>query len=170
MFKKISTTVLAGIWILYILLEIFVWQISFRASLFHDNAVVEIIANVLNDTIWIPLALILPFYLAVIATKVTKFWYIKTGFILIGFVLFFIALWNLPLYFQYMIYLLVPFFALVVYYIITFRKFKYNIIFFSLALLGMILNYKGQLVHGTPDFLFEGKSQLHFILDLIIIL
>ncbi len=144
--KKLFTSLLAGIWILYILLEIIVWQTSFRVGLFPNNAMLEIIANVLNDTLWIPLALTLPFYLSVIATKVTRFLSIKIGILLVGFVLFLAALFNLPVYFQYMIYLLVPFFAFVIYYIITFRKFRYNIIFFSLALLGMILNYQGQLI------------------------
>jgi len=154
-FKKFIYSMLSLFWILYLLLELFVWHAGFRISLFPNQPIIENVANLLNDTIWLPIAFFLPFYLGVLATKVTKFNYIK---VILFFVSLAILVWGFSdpsRYFRYMIYIIVPLFALGLYYIFTFQKIRTNIIIFSLVLLGFILNYKSQLI---PSFELNDKN------------
>ncbi len=155
MVKKIIYAVFSLLWILYLVLELLVWNAGLRISLFQNHPVIENVANLLNDTIWLPIAFFLPFYLGVLATKVTKFKYIKIILFLVSLSFLVLGFSNPARYFRYMIYIIVPFFALGLYYIFTFQKIRTNIIIFSLVLLGFILNYKSQLI---PSFELNDKN------------
>ena len=51
------------IWSFYVLLELFVWNHRLR-ELIVDNPLIHIFSSALNDVLWIPVALALPFYMA----------------------------------------------------------------------------------------------------------
>ncbi|MBN2411207.1 endonuclease/exonuclease/phosphatase family protein [candidate division KSB1 bacterium] len=140
---------------MYLLLELLVWNAGIRISLFQNQPVIENVANLLNDTIWLPIAFFLPIYLGVLATKVTKFNNIKVILFLVSLSFLVLGFSNPTRYFRYMIYIIVPFFALGLYYIFTFQKIRTNIIIFSFVLLGFILNYRGQLI---PSFELNDKN------------
>ncbi len=147
--KKTLFIFLTVIWVCYFCFELLVWMPALRSLVFSINPVVEIIANVLNDTIWIPIAFTLPLYLSALLTKVTKFTWIKIVFFLAGLCILALGVSNPEQFFKYLFYMIVPFFALFVYYITTFKTIRINILVYTLVLLALVLHYRSQLL---PSF------------------
>lgn len=106
--------------------------------------------NVLQDTLWLPVALAMPWYVMLLALKVTKFRSIKMIVILVSAVIFLLGLARLPLYFQYLFCLFVPLFVLLVYQITFIGRPRLHLLFYLVAVALLIANYRGQLFPNNP--------------------
>lgn len=132
-------------WFLYAGSLLIIWSYPARIRLLGDNAVLEIVASFLCDLVWIPPALFLPLYLAAAFSKVTNWAVAKVVIVISGFVLLAFGVYFLPHYFNYLIYLIVPFFAFLIY-LATFKKqASLHSLAFALVMV-LIINHYGMML------------------------
>ena len=133
-------------WVLWLVLEILVWSHEIRVLFFPYHPVSDMIFNVLNDTVWLPVAFAMPLYLALLLSRVTKYTAIKWGCYLAGIALFVAGLSNPGRFFMYLVYLVVPFFALSVYHVVTFRKMRVHLLILAGVVLLLVAHYRLQML------------------------
>ncbi len=144
--KNIFTSCIALFWLLFLPLELLVWSRAARSLVFHHVPLVETFSSLLNDLLWLPLAMMLPIYLAVYAAKISRWKIVKDVAYGIGIILFAVGVFHLDVYFRYLFYLMIPFFAFLFVDIVRRHKIRGYAFFYILALIGLILNYQMQLI------------------------
>jgi endonuclease/exonuclease/phosphatase (EEP) superfamily protein YafD len=142
---KILTIALSFLWLVMAALQLLVWNTTIRTFLFDDNPAFEISASLLNDLIWVPVALCLPIYLVFFILKGTRNFWLRLSGLAVGWLILLIALLHLGEYFGYLFYLIVPFSALLFHHIVFVRPVRIHIILFTVTLYGLIMHYQTQL-------------------------
>ena len=144
--KNIFRSFLAIFWLLYLPLEFLVWSRAARYFVFHHIPFIETFSSLLNDLLWLPLAIALPIYLAVYAAKISHRKIVKHVAYAVGLVLFVLGIFHLNVYFRYLFYLMIPFFAFLFVDVVRHHKIRGYAFFYILALIGLTLNYQTQLI------------------------
>ncbi|NOY57436.1 MAG: hypothetical protein GXO75_00685 [Calditrichaeota bacterium] len=144
--KNIFTSFIALFWLLYLPLEFLVWSRVVRYAVFRQIPVVETFSSLLNDLLWLPLAVALPIYLAYYVAKISEWKIIKSLACTVGLFIFILGVFHLDVYFRYLFYLMLPLFALLLIDVIKSRKIRGYAFFYVIALVGLILNYQTQLI------------------------
>ena len=143
---KCAVILLAGLWLLMCALELFVWRRDIRLFLFAENPAIEISVSLLNDLIWVPLGLTLPLYIIYMIFKGSRNYFLRLSSCLLGSGTLVLALMHLDGYFKYLLYLIIPFIALYFYHVIHTRPLRIHVIVYMLALCGLFIHYKIQLI------------------------
>ena len=144
--KNIFGSFLAIFWLLYLPLEFLVWSRTARYAVFGNIPLVETFSSLLNDLLWLPLAVVLPIYLTVYAAKISRRKIAKGLAYGVGIILFAGGVFHLNVYFRYLFYLMIPFFAFLFVDVVRHHKIRGYAFFYILALIGLILNYQAQLI------------------------
>jgi len=133
------------LWLLYTLFELFVWNFPVRESL-TSNPVLHLMSSALNDVIWIPVAVALPVYMTALVSRLVRRYVVRemTVFVLVCF--FIIALTNVHFYFRILGLLTILFLVLWIAEIWRLRQLRISLIFFSIALAGLLVKYNVQLL------------------------
>jgi endonuclease/exonuclease/phosphatase (EEP) superfamily protein YafD len=156
MFKKITVYVLFFLWLLVLFNETWIWG-AVQKLFLPDHPVVQVIASLLQDTLWLPLGLALPAYCFLLFRQR----YAKLGPRLIAAaVSLALLLWAVldPLsYFRYLFILLPIYFLLLISRIRSTQSIRANHLAYTLCLLGLVLHYWPQL---WPPLLPRSKATL----------
>ena len=160
MIKKILSVILFLFWSLWFAVELLVWNVDIRYRLLGDHAVVETIASLVNDLVWIPLALVLPFYLLLLTTKSTDRRSIKILISIVCVGLFAVGLSDLAGYFRFLLILILPIFALFIKLLVTQRYFRLHVFVYILVILAFIFHYHRQLMPNRVRSADGAKSQI----------
>lgn len=141
------------LWLFYILLQMLVWNFPIRDALFPFNPPVHLTANFLNDLIWLPPALALPFYIFQLMARIGNRLVVRHALMLLFFLLMMVLIIDVSLYFRLMFILIALFFILWSVSIWRYRIFHRNLLIFSAALIILLFHYQSQLlpkiVRGT---------------------
>lgn len=113
------------------------------------------LASVLNDTIWLPVALALPMYAAFLFWGTIKSDRIGIALFSSMVLVLIAAIINFTMYFRFMFLLIVVFFVFLVIFTRRYAAIRINCLMFAIALLGLILHYRLQLL---PDISFGKKT------------
>ncbi|MBN2356176.1 endonuclease/exonuclease/phosphatase family protein [candidate division KSB1 bacterium] len=123
-----------------------------RSIFFPRIPIVEMIAGLCQDTLWLPLAVALPGYLLWLSWVQLSSWWQR---IIAAVFSVFILLWVIFAvneFFRWMI-ILVAFLLFGVIQLVRQKRHLYaNILLFVLAWLGVVLHYRGQLLPNLPRF------------------
>ena len=133
-------------WLLYTLFEIFVWNFQFRNFLVNGHPIIHMGASALNDFLWLPLAIALPIHIVYLLRKLVDRLIIRES--LTFFVVMFtvVSIANIDFLFRMQFLYLIAFFILLPVYIYRSGKVSIRLLSFCVALLGMILHYRTQLL------------------------
>ncbi|MBN1465176.1 endonuclease/exonuclease/phosphatase family protein [candidate division KSB1 bacterium] len=137
------------IWLFYTLVEIFIWNCPVRAALVGERPVLHMAASILNDMLWLPLAITLPVYIILLYRRLFRGQIVRDISTFLFVVLCVTMLANIELLFRLQFVFLSVFFVLWAAYIRKSRTVSIELAFFSLALCGMIMHYRAQLL---PSF------------------
>jgi len=157
--KKIAISLVAFIWIVVFAVQILVWT-TLRSHLFGQHAILEMFVNLLQDSIWLLTAVMLPWYIILLANKAARYSWIKAVVSLIFVLAFYYGITHLPVYFRYQFYLIIPFMALVVYHLIYFRKLRADVWIYMLSLLLVVVHYNSQLLPKQHEPAFRSRNLL----------
>ncbi len=159
MLKKTADHLLFAFWILILALQLLIWA-NLRDLFFTHRPLVETVASFLRDLLWLPIALALPFYLIVLFAKTNASKYFKIIIAVICLLVFAAGGFNLPSYFRHLIFLMIPFFTLVIYQAYQKRGVKAHSLLFSVVLLAVGMNYRGNMLPSNGIYHRPSKSKL----------
>jgi len=143
--RKALVYLLFFFWLFLLFIEAWIWA-NVQDLFLPQHPVMQMIAGLLQDTLWIPLGFALPAYMSAVFYSVVKPW---TWRIMAMVICLALGLWALldPLgYFRYLILSIVIYFVLLGVSIKKRSALAANLLVFSLALLGMVLHYQQQLL------------------------
>lgn len=132
-------------WIVYIAAQLIIWQYPIRIDLLGFSPSLELVANILCDMIWLPIAFFLPIYFAHLFASISRSLLFKLIIYLSGLGILVLGLYFLPVYFKYLIYIILPYFAFFIYYIVQKEKLRLHYYFFTIALILFLSHYGLQL-------------------------
>lgn len=146
--KKIGVLILYVFWSLVLFLQVFVWT-SWR---FHisENALVETMVSVVQDLIWIPVGLGLPFYIWFLAKDVIRNRWLRIAVFVVSITIGFYGLFHLMTYFRYLFLPVLLFFFFLLLDSMIRRHIRLDILIFALSVLVVIFRYQTQLLPVTP--------------------
>ena len=140
---------------MWLVFAVLVWDIDIRQIFFPAEPIVEIFANLFQDIIWLPIGIFLPFYLAGLARRITKYLILKIGLFLFAALICVFGCMNLVFYFKYLFYLVIPYLAFLIFHIIQLHKARLHVLLFTGALLFFTINYGAQIFpkfHKNTDY------------------
>lgn len=159
MFKKAAIYSLFALWLFVLILELLIWA-DIRDAFFSQQPLIETVSSFLRDLLWVPIALALPFYLSMLVSKMTLSGRLRVlRFLACGIVLV-VGLFHLQSFFRYLIFLVIPFLALLLFSIYQFHRARIDLVFFSITLLGLMVNYRGQTIPGTSFYHKKAGTRL----------
>ncbi|HPN35291.1 MAG TPA: endonuclease/exonuclease/phosphatase family protein [bacterium] len=151
--RKAITSLLFFGWLTLLFIEAWVWG-HVQDLFVPDHQVTQMIAGLLQDTLWIPPALALPGYLYFHLCR----WTGRTAHRLLSAIaLLAVTGWaalNLLNYFRILFFLLTLYFAVFCLQLRKNPRVRANVLFFTLALAGLVLHYRQQLIPklgGNPQ-------------------
>ena len=159
MIKKLADKISTVFLILYIFVLLLLWT-ELRAVLFRYHPLVEVFASLFQDVIWIPLGLLLPFMIALLAVKSARYGWLKKLSALLFFAIFVLIVMNMSNAFKYLFYLVIPFSALAIYHIFHFKRLGRNQVLFLVAIVLLVSNYRGQLFPAFKYLSFHTKRSI----------
>ncbi|RPH92336.1 MAG: hypothetical protein EHM72_17540, partial [Calditrichaeota bacterium] len=133
-------------WLFYSLFQDFIWNFSLREALFPASPLIHLSASAVNDLIWLPPAMALPFHLFKLAGRLFDnivFHY------LFGFIIFLSLLLlglNFTLAFRLLSLFMAAFFVLWMWYCFKYREIRLGWCAFAVVLILLINHYRLQLV------------------------
>jgi len=139
-------------WIVILGFEFLIWNPGLRAAAIGESAAAEMVASFFNDLLWLPAALVLPWYVAQLSARIAGPRWLKKACILAGAALFALSLLSLPDTFRHLYALFIPFFALVLYSLIRRLRLDVPHLFYLLVLIAMVINYGSQLLPHTDTW------------------
>jgi vancomycin resistance protein VanJ len=137
------------LWLFYILVQILVWNVPIRDALFPMNPLVHLMANGLNDLIWLPLAVALPVYIFQLIARIGSRLVLRHVLQFLFILLMMVLIIDASFYFRLMFVLIALFFILWGISIWQNRVIHLKLLFFSAALCAMIFHYQLQLLPKT---------------------
>lgn len=152
MVRNALSIVLFFLWFIIGVLEVWTWT-PLRSILWGYIPLQEMFVAVLQDTLWIPVALALPFYLAGLMTTIWRqklLWFVLAGVGTIA------ALFAMTLYFRILFVFIVLF---VVFWMISIAQKSQTPLHtavYALVLVGLALHYNSQLLPPRP---FQQSAQ-----------
>jgi endonuclease/exonuclease/phosphatase (EEP) superfamily protein YafD len=132
-------------WIAYLAVQLIVWHYPIRIDLLGFSPSLELIANFLCDMIWLPIAFFLPIYFSLLFASVTRWLLFKLVIYVFGLITLILGLLFLQTFFNYLVYIILPFFVFFIYSIFQKRKLRLYYYFFTLALILFSFHYQHQL-------------------------
>lgn len=152
--KRRIAQFLSIFWTLVLILQILIWNVSLRESLFGVNSVVEMAASALNDLLWIPIGLALPIYIVVLAQNRTD--RRLAGFSIIAVAVVLVAALQLMIYFKLLFILILAYLALFLPEATRLRDLPTSVLIFTITLTLTLNHYRLQLL---PN-IFEDQPEL----------
>ena len=141
-------------WLFYTLFELFVWSCSIR-ELLTSNPILHLMSSALNDVIWIPLAIALPVYITALFSRLVQRYVVREMVVFVLACFFIVALANPHFYFRIIWLLTILFIVLWIAEVWHLRRLRISLVFFSIALAGLLVKYNMQLLpqwpHSSPD-------------------
>ncbi len=134
------------IWLFYSIFEFFVWHAQFRHALIGSNPVLQMGISVMNDTLWLPLAIALPIYCVFLIRKVFQRLLLRDSSIFLFIIGWIILASNIYVLFRMFFILVAIFIILWIVHIKQTRTISLHMCFFAMALLGVVIHYNSQLV------------------------
>ncbi len=147
--KRRIAQILSIIWTLVLILQVLVWNVSLRESLFGTNSVVEMVASAMNDLLWIPIGLALPVYIVVLAQNRTNRRLV--GFSLIAVAVVLVAALQLLIYFKLLFILILACLTLFLPEATRLRDLPTSVLIFTITLTLTINHYRLQLLPNVFD-------------------
>jgi endonuclease/exonuclease/phosphatase (EEP) superfamily protein YafD len=144
MLKKSLLFIICIIWFGVLALEILVYT-PLRFRIWGEIALLEMGVSVLQDTLWIPIALLLPVYILLIAIQQVKNWYFKIPVIIVCLSILIWGSMQPTTFFQYQFILIPVLFFVAFFYMIKTKKIYFNLIMYLSVLLLLVFNYQTQL-------------------------
>ncbi len=142
--RKAITSLLFFGWLALLFIEAWVWG-HVQDLFVPDHPVTQMIAGLLQDTLWIPPALALPAYLHFQLRR----WTGRTAQLLPTIALLALTVWaalDLLNYFRVLFILLTLYFTVFCLQLRKNPRVRANVLFFTLALAGLVLHYRQQLL------------------------
>ena len=133
------------LWFLYSIVELFVWDYRLREAL-TSNPIIHLTSSALNDILWIPIALALPIYIVLLSSRLIKRYVVKLMIIFVFIFAALLAMSSAHFYFRIMWLFSFFFFALWCIEIWQSRQIRVSLLFFAIALMGLIFKYNSQLL------------------------
>jgi len=125
-------------------LQFLVYNHSLREKLFGVNSVLEMSVSAMNDLIWIPVALALPFYVARLAKR--RFHRIKKRYLIpAAVVAIVLGLLNLQIYFNFLFILILLYVLLFFMTAQRFVSIHYSFVLYTFCMVYVLMHYGGQL-------------------------
>jgi len=156
MLRKAITYILFFLWLLLLFIEAWVWG-NVQDLFLPDHPVMQIVASLLQDTMWIPLALALPAYAFYLYRRVEGRPVYRWAAGLTGLIPLIWTLISPTGFFRWLIFFIALYFIV---FSCSFKKHlsvRANVMVFSLALLGVVLHYRQQLL---PRLLMQPHATL----------
>ncbi|MBN1480119.1 hypothetical protein EH223_19355 [candidate division KSB1 bacterium] len=133
-------------WIFYIFLQLFVWNSQIREFFVRSHPVFHMGAGALSDVIWLPLSIALPIYLIILIRNIFAQLILREGISFIIVIVCAASIININFWFRIQFLLICLFVLFWAIHIYTSGRISLRFLFFSFAILGMILHYKAQLL------------------------
>lgn len=133
-------------WLLYILFEIFIWNYPARAFIVGEHPVFHMGASILNDMLWVPLAIAAPVYIILLIRRLVRRLIIRE---IISFLLIILCtgvVVNVELLFRVQFLFIAVFFLLWGLHIYRSRTISVHFALFAIALVGLVIHYQSQLI------------------------
>jgi endonuclease/exonuclease/phosphatase (EEP) superfamily protein YafD len=144
MLKKVTSYVLFFLWLLVLFNETWIWG-AVQKLFLPDHPVVQVIASLLQDTLWLPIGLALPGYMFLLFQQRHSGLLLRLAAAATCLALFAWALLEPLSYFCYLFLLIPVYFLLLSLKIRTTQSIRANLLAYTLCLLGLVLHYWPQL-------------------------
>ncbi len=148
-------------WSFIILLQLSFWA-DLKVLFFLRNPVVEMIASLCQDTIWLPLAFALPAYLLWLSATQLARWRQRLPAIILSLALGLWFVFDVQGFFRWMIFVALLFFIAMAMVFHRQRKLPAHVVLFLMAWVGVVLHYRGQLLPDLPR-VGAKKASLHIL-------
>jgi endonuclease/exonuclease/phosphatase (EEP) superfamily protein YafD len=157
--QKIFLYFLFIFWLLLLFAQAWVWG-NIQDLILPDHPVMQMIAGLLQDTLWIPLGLALPFYGYYLFSKIEKRLLFRVFALAVWLAPILWAFIDLPGYFRYLVFFVILYFAVFVMRLRKQPSVRANVLIFSLTLVGLVLHYQQQLF---PSITWNDRSTLSIL-------
>jgi endonuclease/exonuclease/phosphatase (EEP) superfamily protein YafD len=132
-------------WLLLLFMEAWIWG-NVQDLFIPDHPIMQIIASILQDTLWIPLGLALPVYLYFSFHRMAQRLLVRLPALAAAAGVTVWAFCDLAGYFKFLLIFILLFFVLLVKRTLHKPVVSANVLIFSIALAGLVLHYQQQLL------------------------
>ncbi len=143
--RKILAYFVFFFWLMLLFIEAWIWG-NVQDLFIPDHPIMQIIASILQDTLWIPLGLALPVYLYLLFQSLVQRIYLRLLALTVAVGTAVWAFCDLSGYFQFLLFFILPYFYLLIKRSKNQLVMPANVFIYTLALIGLVVHYQKQLL------------------------